>query len=77
MEKIDKFISKLNRDAAHDVLDTLRRIRLNDLQNMDIKKLQGHPNDYRIRIGRVRIQFARTSFGNSITDIGFRNDNTY
>jgi mRNA-degrading endonuclease RelE of RelBE toxin-antitoxin system len=77
MEKIDKFISKLQRDVAHDVLDILRRIRINDLRNMDIKKLQGHKNEYRTRIGRIRIRFTKTEFGNVITDVGFRDDNTY
>jgi len=77
MEKIDKFIEKLQRDTAQSVLHTLYRIRLNDLSGMNIKKLQGKENGYRVRIGRIRIQFMKAESTNIITDIGFRNNNTY
>lgn len=77
MGKIDKFIRKLDRDTAHGVLAALYQIRSNDLHDMDVKKLQGYKEEYRIRIGRIRIQFKKTDKGNIITDVGFRNDNTY
>ena len=77
MEKIDKFIAKLNSDVAHVVLAALYRIRMNDLEHMDIKKLGGRVDEYRTRIGRIRIQFLKTDYGNVITHVGFKDDNTY
>ena len=77
MEKIDKFIAKLNSDVAQVILAALYRIRINDLQDMDIKKLGGRVDKYRTRIGRVRIQFQKTDVGNVITHVGFKDDNTY
>jgi len=77
MDRIDKFIHKLEKDEALHVLTIMERIRGNDLQNLDVKKLKGKVNEYRVRIGKRRIQFRKSDSGNQITYLGNRDDNTY
>ena len=77
MEKIDKFVRKLRLDIARKVLETLRRIRQNDVEHLDVKKLRGNTNEYRVRIGPIRIKFEKIDGLNVITDIENRHDNTY
>lgn len=77
MDDIEKFIRKLGADRAISVRAVLVKILKNDLVNMDVRKIKGEDSLYRVRIGKVRIKFVRTTHGNVIAHIGFRDDNTY
>ena len=77
MDKVDKFTRKLRHDIAVRVLHELKNIRIGEVAHLDVKKLKGEGNQYRVRLGRVRIKFIRTAYGNEIVDIGFRNENIY
>ncbi len=72
MDKIDKFRDKANAKLRTRMDNALRKILLNDLQNLDIKPLAGQDDLFRCRIGKVRIIFQRTKEGNVVLDIGFR-----
>ncbi|MDP3645740.1 MAG: hypothetical protein Q8R25_01500 [bacterium] len=77
MDEISKFLRKVNSKDRGQLIPVIRSIVLNDLHGLDCKKMKGKVNEYRVRIGKMRIQFVRTLNGNKITDLGFRNDNTY
>lgn len=77
MDKVDKFTRKLQHDIAVRVLEELKNIRAGHVAHLDIKKIRGERNLYRVRLGKVRIKFIRTASGNEIVDIDFRNENTY
>ena len=78
MDRVDKFVRKLEAHEASRLIEAITCIRVGrSLDHFDIRKLQGDRNAYRVRIGRVRIQFTKTLVGNIITDVDFRNDNTY
>ena len=77
MDKIDKFARKLKKDEALRFINVIDLVRFNHLSGLDIKKLKGENNLYRVRIGRIRIRFLKTDQGNSIVKVGFRDDNTY
>ena len=77
MDKVDKFTRKLRHDIAIRVLEELRNIRDGQVAHLDVRKLKGEGNLYRVRLGKVRIKFIRTVSGNKVIDIGFRNENTY
>jgi len=77
MDKIDKFTRRLKHDIALRVLKELKNIRDGNTLHLDVKKLKGMDGSYRVRIGKIRIKFMRTSRGNTITDISFRADDTY
>lgn len=77
MDKVSKFLLKLSRDKRAHVIPIVVRITRNELDNLDCTKLGGRDNEYRVRVGSIRIQFAKTSMGNIITKIGFKGDTTY
>ena len=52
-------------------------IRIRNFDTLDIKKLKGPENMYRVRIGRYRIKFEMIGNTVIITDLDNRNDNTY
>ena len=77
MDNVQKFIDKLNIREARKVYAAITAIRSGNLTNLDVKKLQGFSNVYRVRVGGVRILFAKLNGLNIVTEVGFRSDNTY
>lgn len=77
MNKVDKVLLKIPKEYRIKILNTLSLIKNKKVENLDIKKLKGLSNLYRVRIGDYRIQFKITSEDIFILDISKRNDNTY
>ena len=77
MNKLDKFLSKLDKKARFVVEEEMSRIVSNQLSGLDLKKLKDGQNLYRVRVGRIRIIFERTKSANLIKDISYRDGNTY
>lgn len=78
MDKISKVLKKLSENEREVVREILKKIIHNDTKGMDIKKLKGKSDLYRIRKGDLRIIYKINKTGEIIiTDIGRRNDNTY
>ena len=55
MNKIDKFLKKLSKNEKCDTLLCLKLIQNRNFNNLNIKKLKGFDNLYRVRIGKLRI----------------------
>ena len=77
MHKIDKFLAKLSREHRLKVLVASEHIQRGDFEGLNLKKLGGASDHYRVRVGRVRIKFTMNRGGINIYDIGFRGDTTY
>ena len=77
MNKLDKFLFKLDGKTRTVVKKFITLIISGDLLSLDIKKLKGEQNRYRVRVGRIRIIFDQTKDGNKIQNISYRDDNTY
>lgn len=77
MRKIDKFLSKLDSKQRKAVLAVLVRLRTGNVSGLDLRKLKGASDKYRVRIGNVRIIFTMDNGDVSILQIGYRNDTTY
>jgi mRNA interferase RelE/StbE len=52
------FILSLPENLRQKIKAAMERIILGDFTGLDVKKLTGHPQDYRLRVGRVRILFT-------------------
>jgi mRNA-degrading endonuclease RelE of RelBE toxin-antitoxin system len=76
-DKVAKFLRKLSGKKLDEVERTMELILANRLSDLDIKKLKGHDDFYRVRVGRIRIIFARHNEQNIIVDTGWRDDKTY
>lgn len=78
MDKISKTLAKLNQTEKKIVADILNKIESNRVADLDLKKLKGYPNIYRVRSGKLRIIY-RIDHQDKIflVSIERRNDNTY
>jgi len=78
MNKLQKFLSKLNpeeRIVANELID---KIISNNTVGLNVKKLKGSDNLYRIRKGDLRLIYLKNENGIiSILDAGKKNDTTY
>ncbi|MEK9131290.1 MAG: hypothetical protein AAB447_00050 [Patescibacteria group bacterium] len=77
MHKIDKFLKKLTRDDRAEIEKVLEKISIRDFSTLDLKKMQGERNLYRIRKGNIRIIFSLSANQIRIQSIQFRNEQTY
>lgn len=77
MDKIDKFILRLSRKDALRVQEYMTKLMKGEDANLDIKKLTGHDDVYRLRVQNMRIIFRRNKTGVRIIDVGHRSEKSY
>ncbi len=78
MNKTQKFLAKQSRKEKDRVLKALEAIELGNILGLDVKKLKGDNNLFRIRIGRIRIIYSsKESSGYEVMFVGLRSDTTY
>lgn len=73
MDKIEKFIKRLNKKQTKGIEKALLDIVILDLKDYDIKKMKGFKDLYRIRMGEIRIVFRKKKDHGIPIDIAFRN----
>lgn len=78
MDKIDKSLSKLSKQKRQKLLEAFEKARRGDITGLDIKKLKGHKEIYRLRVGDTRLIFrVLPSEDAIILHIGKRDEQTY
>ncbi|MCB9805829.1 type II toxin-antitoxin system RelE/ParE family toxin [Candidatus Nomurabacteria bacterium] len=77
MDKISKAVKKLNSKDALKIADTIELLVKGDLKNLNIKRLKGHKDIFRVRVGNYRIIFKKEVKGVTILHIGNRDEKTY
>lgn len=77
-DKIQKALDKLTAKEKEAVKDVLEKIKKRRFAGLDIKKLKGRENIFRVRKGDVRIIYQdKSGAGIFILAIERRNDDTY
>ena len=78
MDKIQKALGKLTEKERKKVKEILIQLKNRRIENLNIKKLKGREDIFRIRKGKIRIIY-RTDIKNniSILSIERRSDTTY
>lgn len=78
MDKISKTLKKFTEKERNQIKQILQKINLGDFKNLDIKKLKGRDDIFRVRYGKIRIIY-RTDMNKNIFVLAMerRNDNTY
>lgn len=76
-DKITKFLARLNAKERKVIEETLGFVRANHLAGLDIKRLAGHHDLFRVRKGLVRIIFRCVEGEIEVLDVYHRNENTY
>ena len=77
MDKLAKLLKKLDQKEREQLLQALAALELGIITGLDLKKLKGVPDIYRMRVGRLRVIFKKVGDEIQILDIGGRNENTY
>ncbi len=77
-DKIEKFLRKLDSRRLALVTEVLARIQSGDFVGMNVKKLGGFQNRFRIRKGDIRIKFSLDDKNRAMQiEIQWRSDTTY
>lgn len=77
MDAIQKALKKLSTKERAQIKEILAKLSGGDTQGLDIKKLQGRDDIFRVRKGDIRIVYRRTGKTISILLIERRNEKTY
>jgi len=77
MDKIQRFLNNLSPKEKLRIKDILIRINLQNFKGLDLKKLKGRSDIFKIRKGKLRIIFRKRDNKIFILTIEKRNDNTY
>lgn len=76
-DKIKKLLAKLTPKEREVVKLLILRIKLNDHIGLNIRRLKGHSDLFRVRKDRLRIVYRKTSDQFLIIRIDRRNEKTY
>lgn len=77
MDKIQKAIGKLSKEHK-EIFDILsRKLLLRDFSGLNITRLKGNKDIFRLRRGRLRIIFRYIQGNLDLLDVGLRNENSY
>ena len=77
MPSLKKLLSRLNKKERKIVEFLIEKIISLNWRNLDIKKLKGHQNIFRVRKGKIRIIFTKDKKEIFIITIEHRRENTY
>ena len=77
MDRNKKFLKKLSDKEFQLVHETLGKIQARKVSKLDIKKLSGYKDVYRVRAGNIRIIFLDSPQEIQILEIARRNEKTY
>lgn len=77
MDRTKKFLKKLPDTQQDEIDEILYKIERGEIRGLDIKKLKGHQNLYRVRVGSIRIVFSKEDGGPNVIFVGRRGDSKY
>lgn len=77
MDKLQKALAKLSGQEALLVEEMLLRVKARNYLGLNLIKLKGSKNLFRIKAGRLKIIFSMSSEGAKLIDVGYRSEKTY
>jgi len=77
MDRVNKLIRKLSEKERVKVIRAIELILVGDIARLDVKKLKGEKNIFRVRVRDLRIIFAYEKNLPRIISVDRRNDTTY
>jgi mRNA-degrading endonuclease RelE of RelBE toxin-antitoxin system len=77
MDRIEKALAKLTEKEQVWTKELLFKLSSGRIQGLDIKKLKGRDDIFRIRKGDIRVIYRRTNDNIFILSIERRNEKTY
>ena len=77
MDRIRKFLRKLDRKTRLDVEAVVIKILRRDFAGLDIKKLKGAGHLFRVRVGSLRIIYIQDEKSTMVIAVERRSEKTY
>jgi len=77
VDKIEKAIRKLTEKERKLIKETIKALQAGRFNNLDIKKLKGAENIFRVKKGKVRVIYQIRGGQIFILKIGRRREDTY
>lgn len=77
MDRVEKLFRKISKKDRQQILAVIFLIKKKETALLDIKKLEGHSDQYRARVGKYRIIFEKKASQNLILKVSLRNEKTY
>jgi len=77
IDKIKKALKKLTEKERKTMKSILIKIQNGKIQDLDVKKLRGRDDIFRVRKGRVRVVFRKSDESIAILSVERRSDKTY
>ncbi|MBP6881580.1 MAG: hypothetical protein KBC35_03060 [Candidatus Pacebacteria bacterium] len=77
MDRNAKFLKKLSKKEFDTLAEIIERIKSQKTDGLNILKLKGHQDVFRVRIGNIRIIFLATRDKVEILEISRRSEKTY
>jgi mRNA-degrading endonuclease RelE of RelBE toxin-antitoxin system len=77
MDKITKFLKRLSSKEQERMMEVVTDIIAGNTAQYDSKKLKGHANIYRIRIGDIRVIYLDLKTERNIIAMDRRSEKTY
>jgi len=77
MDRIEKFLKKVNRKEKEILRDTMKHIYAKEFNMLSIKKIEGYDRCYRVRKGEFRLIFYMKNDCVRIISVDRKDDNTY
>ena len=77
MNKIEKFLKRLSKKERLNIERCIKDVLLNNTNHLDIKKLVGRSDIFRVRRGDIRIIYQKINSDIKLLLIERRSDDTY
>lgn len=77
MDRVTKVLNKTSKKDYEKISGTLDKLYSGDHFGLDIKKLKGHSDYFRVRVGKYRIIYSVIDSEIELLDISKRTDVTY
>lgn len=76
MDKITKFLKRLDKKELAIVYEIIEKLLSHRVTSLDIKKLKGFDDIYRVRVGKIRIIYSQKNNEIKIIEISRRSEKT-
>ncbi len=77
MDKVTKLLKRLSAKEREHLEEVLVMLISGDASSLDIKKLKGVEDIYRVRIGSLRVIFQKRNKNTQILEVSRRDESTY
>jgi mRNA-degrading endonuclease RelE of RelBE toxin-antitoxin system len=77
MNKLNKAFRKFKPFEQEIILDIFSKLKIGDEQGLDVKKLKGYKDTYRVRKSTIRFVYRKIGINIEPIWLGYRDEDTY